>query len=104
MILFPRRSAPSNYDWLLSLCRRAGFTPRVLHETESLQTNVGLVAAGLGISLLPASIRNLKRVGVVYRPLAPPVPYVEMGAAYLREEVPEIVQAFVGVLREGVRR
>jgi DNA-binding transcriptional LysR family regulator len=104
LILFPRRTAPSHYDWLLSTCRRAGFTPRVLHETESLQTNVGLIAAGLGVSLLPASIRNLKRVGVVYRPLARPVPHVAMAAAYLRDDPPEVAQAFLEVLRRGIRR
>jgi len=104
LILFPRRTAPSHYDWLLSTCRRSGFTPRVLHETESLQTNVGLIAAGLGVSLLPASIRNLKRVGVVYRPLAPPVPHVALAAAYMRDDPPEVAQAFLELLRRGIRR
>ena len=103
MILFPRRTAPGQYDWLLTTCRRAGFAPRVLHETESLQTNLGLVAAGLGVSLLPASIRNLRRVGVVYRPLAPPAPWVEMAVAYRREERSEMVHAFLGVLRKAIR-
>ncbi|HBZ70560.1 MAG TPA: hypothetical protein DEP35_12865 [Deltaproteobacteria bacterium] len=78
-------------------------TPHIARD-ESLQTNVGLVAAGLGVSLVPASIRNLRRAGVVYRSLAPPVPHVEMAAAYLREDTSEITQAFLGVLRQSSRR
>jgi DNA-binding transcriptional LysR family regulator len=76
----------------------------VLHETESLQTNIGLIAAGLGVSLLPASIRNLKRAGVLYRHLAPPVPHVEMAAAYVCEDASEIAKAFLEILRQGSRR
>jgi DNA-binding transcriptional LysR family regulator len=76
----------------------------VLHETESLQTNIGLIAAGLRVSLLPASIRSLKRAGVVYRHLAPPVPHVELAAPYEREDASEIAKAFLEILREGSRR
>jgi DNA-binding transcriptional LysR family regulator len=74
-----------------------------MHETDSIQTNLGLVAAGLGVSLLPASIRKLQRAGVVYRPLAPPAPHVEMAVAYAREELSPTLGAFLRVLREVVR-
>src|SRR5215471_11785360 len=40
MIMFPRHTAPGYYDFLLAACRRAGFTPRVLHEPGSVQTNL----------------------------------------------------------------
>jgi DNA-binding transcriptional LysR family regulator len=104
MIVFPRRTAPGHYDWLLGTCYRLGFTPRVLHETESLQTNIGLIAGGFGVSLLPASIRNLRRAGVVYRNLVPPVPQVEMAAAYLRENPSDMGQAFLEILRQSSGR
>jgi DNA-binding transcriptional LysR family regulator len=103
LILFPRDIAPGYYDAFISACRRAGFTPRVLHP-GSMQTNLGLVSAGLGVSLLPASIRNLRRTGVVYRPLAPPVPQVEMAAAYSPEERSAVLPAFLQVLHGVVRR
>jgi DNA-binding transcriptional LysR family regulator len=101
MILFPRRIAPGYHDLFVNACRRAGFVPRVAHETESIQTNLGLVAAGLGVTLMPASIRNLRRAGVVYRPLAPPVPHVEMAVAYARDHRSTLVPAFVGVVRDA---
>jgi DNA-binding transcriptional LysR family regulator len=101
MILFPRRIAPGYHDLLVGVCRRAGFTPRVAHETESIQTNIGLVAAGLGVSLLPAAIRNLQRAGVAYRPLAPPVPHVEMAVAYARDDRSPTLRGFLHVVRES---
>ena len=103
MILFPRHMAPSYYDLLVSVCRHAGFTPRVLHETESMQTNIGLVAAGLGFSLHAASIRTLQRGGVVYRALTLPV-YTELAVAYARHDPSPLVEAFVRVVRETAGR
>jgi DNA-binding transcriptional LysR family regulator len=101
LIMFPRETAPGYYDLLLAACRRAGFTPRVFHEPGSIQTNLGLVSAGIGVTLMPASIRSLGRSGVVYRPLAPPVPHVEMGVAYRHGARSPVLLAFLQVLREA---
>src|SRR5215468_10157993 len=103
MIMFPRRMAPGYYDLLISACRSAGFTPRVLQEPGSIQTNLGLVSAGLGVTLMPASIRNLRRTGVVYRPLASPVPHAEMAVAYRRDERSAVLPAFLQVLHDVIR-
>src|SRR5712692_392002 len=54
MILFPRHIAPGYHDLYISACRRAGFTPRVLLHPGSMQMNLGLVSAGLGVALMPA--------------------------------------------------
>lgn len=103
MILFPRDVAPGYYDVFISACRHAGFTPRLLHP-GSLQTNLALVSAGLGVTLMPAAIRNLRRAGVVYRALAPPVPQVELAVAYRRECRSAVLPAFLQVLRGVVRQ
>jgi DNA-binding transcriptional LysR family regulator len=103
MLLFPRHTAPGYHDVFVDACRRAGFTPRLLHP-GSMQTNLALVSAGLGVSLMPASIRNLRRIGVVYRPLAPPVPHVEMAMAYRREEPSAVLAAFLETVRDALAR
>jgi DNA-binding transcriptional LysR family regulator len=100
--VFSRDIAPGYYDLYVGACRRAGFTPRVVHP-GSMQTNLGLVSAGLGVSLLPASIRNLRRAGVVYRPLAPPVPHVEMAVGYRADERTAVLSAFLKVVHEVAR-
>jgi DNA-binding transcriptional LysR family regulator len=102
ILLFQRHVAPGYYDLLTSACLRAGFTPRVFHP-GALQTNLALISAGLGVSLLPASIRNLRRAGVVYRPLAPPVPRVALALAYRRDERSAVVPAFVEMVRAVAR-
>ncbi|MGH3634870.1 MAG: LysR family transcriptional regulator [Mycobacterium sp.] len=68
-ILFPRATAPDYYDDLIGACRRHGFSPRVAHECSAMQTVVGLVAAGLGVSLVPQSISRLDVVNAAYRKL-----------------------------------
>lgn len=103
MILFPRQTAPGYYDVFIAACRRAGFTPRMLHAA-SMQSILALVSAGLGVSLMPASIHNLQRAGVLYRPLAPPVPEVEMAMAWGRDQPSAVLAAFLDTVREVVGR
>jgi DNA-binding transcriptional LysR family regulator len=69
MVLFPRHLAPAFHDIITIMCRDAGFSPLISHEAAEYQTILSLVAAGLGVSIVPASIRNLGRAGVVFRPL-----------------------------------
>ena len=68
-VLFPRHLAPAFHDELIAICLRAGFSPEVRAEAAEYQTILSLVAAGIGISLVPASVRNLGRTGVSFVPL-----------------------------------
>jgi DNA-binding transcriptional LysR family regulator len=65
-VIFPRRTGPGLYDNILGLCQAAGFSPRVVQEAEQLQTIVSLVAAEVGVALVPASIARSWRDGVAY--------------------------------------
>jgi DNA-binding transcriptional LysR family regulator len=76
----------------------------VLPEPGSIQTNLGLVSARLGVSLMPSSIRNLRRAGVIYRPLAPPAPRAEMAVTYRRDERSAVLPAFLDVLHQVIRQ
>jgi DNA-binding transcriptional LysR family regulator len=68
-ILFPRQLAPGLFDAIIATCQAAGFSPRVVQECIQMQTIVSLVSANMGISILPASIREAQRQGVVYQPI-----------------------------------
>jgi DNA-binding transcriptional LysR family regulator len=68
-ILFPRELAPGLYDPIISICQAAGFSPQVVQECIQMQTIVSLVSANMGVSILPASIQEVQRQGVVYKPL-----------------------------------
>jgi DNA-binding transcriptional LysR family regulator len=54
------------YDATMKACRAVGFTPRVGQVAPRMTSSISLVAAGIGISLVPASLRQMQMDGVVY--------------------------------------
>lgn len=68
-ILFPRELAPGLYDPIIASCQAAGFSPQVVQECIQMQTIVSLVSANMGVSILPESIQEAQRHGVVYKPI-----------------------------------
>lgn len=69
-ILYKRPGGPGLYDTIITACRGSGFSPRVGQEAPRIISTLNLVAAGLGVSIVPASLRRLQMDGVVYRKLA----------------------------------
>lgn len=69
-ILYKRPGGPGLYDTIITACRSAGFSPRVGQEAPRIISTLNLVAAGLGVSVVPESLRRLQMDGVVYRRLA----------------------------------
>jgi DNA-binding transcriptional LysR family regulator len=59
-------------DQAAMLCRRAGFAPRIAQEAHELRTVLSLVAAGLGIAILPSCYRDAGVANVVAKPLDTP--------------------------------
>ena len=103
-VLFPREARPSYGDLVLEACAKAGFVPRVAQQTQEMQTAVSLVAAGMGVTLVPASVRSLRRDGVVYRAIAAPAPVSELSAVYRRGDQAPVLRVFLGVMGERVGR
>ncbi|PZP32959.1 MAG: LysR family transcriptional regulator [Roseateles depolymerans] len=68
-ILVRRPGAPGLYAELLQRCREAGFEPQIAAEVPRMLTNLNLVAAGAGISVVPASMRGVHAHALVYREL-----------------------------------
>ncbi|PSB11633.1 LysR family transcriptional regulator [filamentous cyanobacterium CCP1] len=69
-------------DQIDQLCLAAGFKPKVRQEAAWISTVLGLVAGGVGISILPANVENLQRSGVVYRSIQGKSPVLEIGAVW----------------------
>ena len=80
-VMVPREIAPGLYDIVAGLAARAGFLPRVAQEAIQMQTVVSLVSSGLGVAIVPASVANLGRRGVVYREIADPHPRLDLWLA-----------------------
>jgi DNA-binding transcriptional LysR family regulator len=95
-VLYPRAIGTGLYDQTVALCRDAGFAPRISQEASATPTIMGLVAAGLGIALLPASLQRIRMEGVTFRRLAAP-PSTALWLAWRRDERSPLVRAFLDV-------
>ena len=106
-VFFPRQAAPGLYDEIVALCRRSGFVPRVAQEAVQMQTIVSLVSAGLGVAVVPASMRHLHREHVAYRQLGAGRIRTELAVAYDANAASRALQSFLGVVASrstGTRR
>ncbi len=101
LIIFPRQVAPSLHDAILDCLRAAGRTPQIGQEAIQMQTIVSLVSAGMGYALVPESVSNLMRPGVEYRALRDPVPHVETGLAWRRDNDSPVLRGFLDLLRKN---
>ncbi|MBE9095292.1 LysR family transcriptional regulator [Tychonema sp. LEGE 07203] len=97
-ISFGRSQAPGLYDAIVSLCQQAGFSPIAGQEAIQMQTIISLVAAEMGVAIVPASMQNFQRRGVVYKSL--PESTCEVAIALIWRNPPAAaVQRFLEVAR-----
>lgn len=92
------RAAAIN-EAVLRACRDAGFTPHRAHEAPSTAVLLALVAAGLGVALVPGSARAVPLAGVVFRDL-PDAGTVELALAW-REKPSALVRSVLAVLEDA---
>jgi DNA-binding transcriptional LysR family regulator len=102
-IVAPRDIAPGLYDLTLSHCRAAGFVPRISQHARQMQTVIGLVSCGMGVALVPSSVRNLKRKGVQYRALSGKPALIELGILRVRGTGMVLPEHFAQALRGAAR-
>jgi DNA-binding transcriptional LysR family regulator len=84
---------------LAAACADAGFSPRIRHEAAETSTLVTLVAAGLGVAVVPAPTADLDVAGVTYRLLEPSSFGVDLIAAHLVDAKSPTIGRVLGVLR-----
>jgi len=70
LVLYPSTPRPSFADEVMSQIKSRGYEVNKIYETNGLQTAIGLVAAGMGVTIVPESVQNLQRVDIAYRPLS----------------------------------
>jgi DNA-binding transcriptional LysR family regulator len=94
LVLFPRRQAPGLYDLLIGRLAATGTTPHIVQDAPEMLTIIGLVAAGIGVSPVPASVERLALDGVTYRPLTG-APDADLVAVTRAGEESPLARAFV---------
>jgi DNA-binding transcriptional LysR family regulator len=86
-ILYRRPDGRGLYDVIIAACAAAGFSPHVGQEAPRIVSTLNLVAAGLGVTIVPASLSRLPLEGVTYRPLrGRPALKVPLSLASRRDE------------------
>jgi DNA-binding transcriptional LysR family regulator len=99
-IAYPRAEGAGLYDALIAACHGAGFSPRIGYETPQMIATLSLVAAGLGVSVVPASLTRMRLEGVEYRELAgEPQPRAQLNLAVRRSEASAAARRFADVAR-----
>ncbi len=89
-------------DDIAACCQRAGCYPQRLPGATQMLTVIGLVAAGMGLSLVPASMRIVRWKGIVYRPVSDPMPLADLTMVWRHDATSSVVKAFVEVAREMI--
>ncbi len=88
------------HSLLNAVCADAGFVPRIRHDVQETSTLVTLVAAGLGVAIVPEPTAALDIAGVCYRPLRPAGLGVDLAAAYAGDAASPLLLNVLSVLRE----
>jgi len=103
-IVYARQQGPGLYDVTTAACRKAGFSPRLGQEAPRITSALSLVAAGLGISVVPASMQRMTMDGVVYRRLkGPHQPSAVLNLALRRDDPSAVVRHFLSLIRRAAK-
>lgn len=99
-VFFNRQDAPVVYDQTLRICERAGFSPHIVQEARPMATVIGLVAAGLGVSIVPTSMQRINIEHVAYRPLGGTRAVNEFVVAWHRDHRSPVLGRFLEMAKE----
>jgi DNA-binding transcriptional LysR family regulator len=96
----PRELNPENYDSIISAFKSAGFSPKSSLEAPQIVSVIPMVAAGLGVSIVPQSMSHILTDAVVYLPIEGNTPRALLELAYRQHDRSRAVQNFVAVACE----
>lgn len=94
-ITFPQQTAPALHKAVMRCCETAGFVPKIRLETQLQQTIVNLVAEGLGVSIVPESLRKMQMPTVVFRSFTP-CASIEYGLLWHKHNDNPCLSTFLG--------
>jgi DNA-binding transcriptional LysR family regulator len=102
-VTYPSHFRSVVHDAVEDACAAHGFKPLAAHEVAETATLVSFVAAGLGVSLVPASVAKMTVHGAIYRPLAGDTTRVELAAAWRRDDDRPVLARALDIIRRDSR-
>lgn len=97
-IMVPRQRGPGYFDYIIALCQQEGFSPRIVLEASQFHTIIGLVAAEIGIAIVPASMQSSRFKGVVFRVIAGGAETI-LNVAWVNSNQSLVLHNFISVTR-----
>lgn len=94
-VLFPRAMATRLYDQIISLCHQGDFSPTVIQQAAQMQTILSLVAAEIGVAIVPESLKNLQRRGVCFIPFQEKTPQAEVYVVWQQNQITQTTHTFL---------
>jgi DNA-binding transcriptional LysR family regulator len=103
---FERRLNPGFHDYCKAFFEQVGFSPTVIPEPPDHHVLLGLIAEGQGLALIPQSLKNVKRRGVVFRALRDGAAQLSMGiaVAYSERNDSPLLRPFLELVRASKRQ
>ncbi|MEH6474675.1 MAG: LysR family transcriptional regulator [Sneathiella sp.] len=100
-VIFSPDISPNLHTLVMLACREAGFTPSISQTAPQIQTQISLVSAGLGVTLVPRCAQNITYPGVLYKSLNSPGKHIETSMAIARQRDNEntLLDAFIRICR-----
>ncbi|KAA6465223.1 LysR family transcriptional regulator [Acidobacteria bacterium AB60] len=99
-----RRSvAPATHDLFLRVCRSAGIEPIVVKQADRAQSILDLVAAGVGVALLPEHIRRYQ-TELVWRPVVPRPPHIPICMVWRKDDSSQALRIVRKMILQHFRR
>jgi DNA-binding transcriptional LysR family regulator len=86
-------------DRVLDIFESHDLQPRISNEVSDMHTAVCLVAAGLGVSIVPAIMQTMQTVGVTYHPIMEKTPGVTFALALRRTTASPLMDQFIQAAR-----
>jgi DNA-binding transcriptional LysR family regulator len=94
-ISYPHDAGTGLSVMLRQLGLAAGFEPKVVQEAREATTQIGLVAAGLGVAILPSPLECVRLSGVRYIPLTEANAYLSLAVAIRSETPSPLLECFL---------
>jgi LysR family transcriptional regulator, benzoate and cis,cis-muconate-responsive activator of ben and cat genes len=85
-------------------CGKIGFLPLIVQQAETMEVLLGLVAAGIGISIVPSVARRSRITDVEYRPIDDPAAFVEFAIAWRKQNRSPVLKEFVQLIRNNKQK
>ncbi|HEY6442153.1 MAG TPA: LysR substrate-binding domain-containing protein [Candidatus Acidoferrales bacterium] len=102
-IMFGRDANADFHHFIAKACRKEGFSLNIAYFQDDLYSVWALIGAGLGVALAPASLKELRLPGIVFRKFEPAAPVMEMALAYMHADKVSVVSQFLDVARKIAR-